>query len=262
MEVSGSPRSQGNGSNGTAAGGASSTATAPTPPGGARRALETPRRPGGTGVPFASLLAAACGRPGTKGLFGAADGASAKDGLVGSSALGGEVDGVQRSIANGLRSSEGEGGAEGEDDGLGATVAPAPPEAEDDGDDVKLRPGDDSDWLDPSARRAAQLAPPGTLGNPVDVTAVPSTAPVRARSLEELLPALVRRIAWAGDRHKGTVRLELGSGAYAGATVMVHADGGRVRVEIGGHEGPELDRLRTRLDARLRGHGLDVESVT
>ena len=79
---------------------------------------------------------------------------------------------------------------------------------------------------------------------------------------EELIPALVRRIAWAGDRHHGTVRLELGAGAYAGTTVIVHADGGRVRVELGGSEGPDLDRLRARLDARLRGHGLDVESVT
>jgi hypothetical protein len=89
-----------------------------------------------------------------------------------------------------------------------------------------------------------------------------ATESLRARSLEELLPALVRKIAWAGDRNKGTVRLELGAGAYAGTTVTVHADGGRVRVELGGSEGPDLDRLRTRLDARLRGHGLDVDSVT
>ncbi|GAC1532303.1 MAG: hypothetical protein NVS3B10_27340 [Polyangiales bacterium] len=85
---------------------------------------------------------------------------------------------------------------------------------------------------------------------------------LRARSLEELLPALVRRIAWAGDRNKGTVQLELGAGSYAGTTVTVHADGGRVRVEIAGTEGPDLDRLRARLETRLRGHGLDVESVT
>ncbi len=58
------------------------------------------------------------------------------------------------------------------------------------------------------------------------------------------------------------MRLGLGGGAYAGAVVTVRADGGRVRVEIGGSEGPELERLRARLDTRLRGHGLDVESVT
>ena len=118
------------------------------------------------------------------------------------------------------------------------------------------------DWLDPSARQAAQLAPPGVGSNGVHAASGASDEPVRARSLEELLPVLVRRIAWAGDRQRGTVRLELGAGAYAGATIVVHADGGRVRVEIGGSEGPDLDRLRARLDARLRGHGLDVESVT
>jgi hypothetical protein len=116
------------------------------------------------------------------------------------------------------------------------------------------------DWLDPSARQVAQMAPP--VGVVIEGAAAAAGEPVRARSLEELLPALVRRIAWAGDRKKGTVRLELGAGAYAGTTVVVHAEDGRVRVEIGGSEGPELDRLRARLDARLRGHGLDVESVT
>jgi hypothetical protein len=120
----------------------------------------------------------------------------------------------------------------------------------------------ETDWLDPSARHAAHLAPPGGVA-PLEVAAAPNAGePVRARSLEELLPVLVRRIAWAGDRHKGTVRLELGAGAYAVTTGVVHADAGRVRVEIGGSEGPELDRLRARLDARLRGHGLDVDSVT
>ncbi len=107
---------------------------------------------------------------------------------------------------------------------------------------------DELEALDPAARHAAHLAPP-LMSTPIDATAAAATEPLRARSLEELLPALVRRIAWAGDRHKGTVRLELGAGPHAGTTVTVHADG-------------ELDRLRTRLDARLRGHGLDVESVT
>ncbi|MDB4936095.1 MAG: hypothetical protein JWP87_3067 [Labilithrix sp.] len=116
------------------------------------------------------------------------------------------------------------------------------------------------DWLDPAARHVAQLAPPvGIVAESIDARA---TEAVRGRSLEELLPVLVKRIAWAGDRNKGTVRLELGAGAYAGTTVVVHADGARVRVELAGSEGPELDRLRARLDARLRGHGLDVESVT
>ena len=77
--------------------------------------------------------------------------------------------------------------------------------------------------------------------------------------MEELLPQLVRRIAWAGDRRKGTVQLELGAGRHAGTTVTVHANDGRVRVEI---QGVDVEELRSRIAARLRGHGIVVESVT
>lgn len=157
---------------------------------------------------------------------------------------------------------EGEGDAEPSAEAAGRDVPAASGDEDEENARARAAPADESTWLDPSARQLAQLAPPGTLGHPTDVAATHANEPVRARSLEELLPALVRKIAWAGDRHKGTVRLELGAGAYAGTTVTVHADGGRVRVEIGGHDGPDLDRLRMRLDARLRGHGLDVESVT
>jgi hypothetical protein len=117
------------------------------------------------------------------------------------------------------------------------------------------------DLLDPSFRHAASLAPPQSVSlaqatSPPEVEA--GTARARL-SLEELLPALVRRVAWAGDRHRGSVRLELGAGAYAGATLLVHADDGRVRVEV---SGAGADKLRRRIDERLRRHGLDVESVT
>jgi len=120
------------------------------------------------------------------------------------------------------------------------------------------------DALDPAVRHAAQLGPPmaAAIGEGAAREAVRTEPVLRARSLEELLPALVRRIAWAGDRHAGTVRLELGAGAYAGTTVTVHAEGGRVRVELAGPGDADVERLRARLDARLRNHGLDVESVT
>jgi len=156
------------------------------------------------------------------------------------------------------------GGAEPKDDATGDKIASREGReggGESEG-DARGGSRDDArelDALDPALRHAASLAP---LVVPLAVApASAAEAPLRARSLEELLPALVRRIAWAGDKHSGSVRLELGAGAYAGTTVIVHADGGRLRVEIRGTEGPELDRLRTRLDRRLRGHGLDVESV-
>jgi hypothetical protein len=136
-----------------------------------------------------------------------------------------------------------------------------------DGDEASAREHDrasldGADALDPAARNAALLAPPPF--SPALAAAAPSAtnAPRARMSMEELLPALVKRIAWAGDRHSGTVRLEIGAGAYAGTTLLVHADAGRVRVEVSGAEGADLDALRSRLDARLRGHGLDVESVS
>ncbi|MCL2778578.1 MAG: hypothetical protein FWD73_11285 [Polyangiaceae bacterium] len=131
--------------------------------------------------------------------------------------------------------------------------------------DVKHRRHDhDLDALDPAARQAAQLAPPTLMfaqGSPNAVAA--AAEPARARmSMEELMPALVKKIAWAGDKNKGSVRLELGAGAYEGTTLVVHSDAGRVRVEVSGKEGADLDQFRQRLGERLRGQGIDVESVT
>lgn len=236
----------------------SASSTSSTPP----HAQARPASAAAPAVPFASLLAAAKGRLGKAAIAGHAGTGAARG--AGASAAGaakkaeGE-DGTALEIAGQRRTAgaksgrgregEGEGGSEGEgeDGSRGVT---------------KGRPGlEEMDALDPAARHAAHLAPPA-VAMPVEATSPAANEPVRARSLEELLPVLVRRIAWAGDRNKGTVRLELGAGTYAGTTVMVHVDGGRVRVEIGGAEGPELDRLRARLDSRLRGHGLDVDSVT
>lgn len=76
--------------------------------------------------------------------------------------------------------------------------------------------------------------------------------------MEELLPQLVRRIAWAGDGRRGSVQLELGAGRHEGTVVTVHADDGRVRVEL---DGAHVDELRSRIKARLERRGLSVEGV-
>lgn len=116
------------------------------------------------------------------------------------------------------------------------------------------------DPLDPAARWSAQLAPPAiaTAAAAPPATATPGVTRAQV-SMEELVPQLVRRIAWAGDRRRGSVHLELGAGRHAGTTVTVHADDGRVRVEL---DGPGAAELRARIRARLEGHGLVVDSVT
>jgi hypothetical protein len=109
------------------------------------------------------------------------------------------------------------------------------------------------------ARHAAQIAPP-MLGGPAPIAE--SVPEVKARaSLEELLPQVVKRIAWAGDGRRGSVRMELGAGALAGGTVTVHADDGRVRVEIAAPAGADAGHWRERIEARLAARGIEVERV-
>lgn len=87
----------------------------------------------------------------------------------------------------------------------------------------------------------------------------PTEAPRARVSMEELLPQLVKRIAWGGDRRRGAVQLELGAGKHAGTIVTVHSDAGRLRVEVQG--GPEDALLKRRIEARLVRQGLDVETT-
>jgi hypothetical protein len=86
-------------------------------------------------------------------------------------------------------------------------------------------------------------------------------SPTALVSLEEILPALVRKIAWSGDSRRGTVRIELGAGALAGATVLVASERGRVRVTLSAQVGVELESWRERIVARLAARGLDDVDV-
>jgi hypothetical protein len=120
------------------------------------------------------------------------------------------------------------------------------------------------DPADPHVRQAAQLGPPpGLAGGEIVSQATappPAGGPARA-SLEDLLPALVRRVAWSGDGRRGTVRLELGSGMLAGAELVVQADEGRVRVQLRAPAGVDLGPLRERIAARLAARGLALDEV-
>ncbi len=130
-----------------------------------------------------------------------------------------------------------------------------------------------ADALDPDVRRSLDLGPPPFVNampcgmqvlhtNPTNAAVAPtSTEPRTHATLEELLPALVRKIAWGGNGQRGSVRMELGAGKLSGATVVVHADDGKVRVEVSAPSGADPAEWRRRIDARLREQGLDVESV-
>lgn len=133
------------------------------------------------------------------------------------------------------------------------------------------RSEDSEDVLDPLRRRRAALAPPEWLGVlPPTAYALPPAIPTEAASgrlaaaapsLEELIPVLVRRIAWAGDRHRGSVRLELGAGELAGATLLVHADGGRVQVQMSAPPGTDTVEWQRRISRRIAARGIPVDVV-
>lgn len=115
--------------------------------------------------------------------------------------------------------------------------------------------------LDPAARQAAQLAP---LAPPPPVTApapAPAAAPPARASLEDLLPALVRRVAWSGDARRGTVRLELGAGSLSGATLLVQSEQGRVEVRLSVPPGVDAEAWRARIASRLAARGLEVDTI-
>jgi hypothetical protein len=57
------------------------------------------------------------------------------------------------------------------------------------------------------------------------------------------------------------MRLELGAGALAGSTVVVHADAGRVRVQLDTPAGTDIEAWKARLDERLTLRGVEVEEI-
>jgi len=80
-----------------------------------------------------------------------------------------------------------------------------------------------------------QLAVNQGLGSYVQpnpaVDTAPAALPLR-EDLQNLLAGLARRTAWGGDRRKGSARIELGEGALAGATLVVHTEQRSVSVEL------------------------------
>lgn len=118
------------------------------------------------------------------------------------------------------------------------------------------------DPLDPATRQSAQLAPmfPEAGAQAIPVAAAPAELVARA-SLEDVLPAIVRRIAWSGDGRKGSLRLEFGAGALAGGTLTVHAEDGRVRVELRAPPGADTSAWKERIVSRLEERRVSIDEV-
>jgi hypothetical protein len=76
-----------------------------------------------------------------------------------------------------------------------------------------------------------------------------------------LTPEVVRSIAWGGDRRRGTARIELGGSRFAGATLVVHADGDRLCVELEVPSGVDADELSERLTRRFAEKGLVLHEL-
>jgi hypothetical protein len=91
--------------------------------------------------------------------------------------------------------------------------------------------------------------------------AAPPPEIVRAQaSLEDLLPALVRRVQWSGDGRKGTVRMEL-AGSMAGSTLLVSSEAGRVRVHLDVAPGVDASGWQQRITERLAARNIPTDGV-
>ncbi|MET0791237.1 MAG: hypothetical protein ABW061_06915 [Polyangiaceae bacterium] len=118
--------------------------------------------------------------------------------------------------------------------------------------------------LDPLSRQLAWghegvFAHPITpaVGQPPAPAPAPSAQPPSA-DLQQLLNGLARRVAWGGDRRKGTARIELSEGALAGATLVVHTEHRSVSVELELPAGTGTQGWEARLTERLEGRGFSA----
>lgn len=101
----------------------------------------------------------------------------------------------------------------------------------------------------------------GAFALPLQSQAVQTHTVQSVMSMELLVPELVKKIAWGGDKERATARLVLGKGALDGTSVTIHSDRGAVRVELSGRGGAELDHFRERIEQRLRDRGIRVDDV-
>ena len=114
--------------------------------------------------------------------------------------------------------------------------------------------------LDPMLQVLGALAPraaPSTMRAKPELAAQPD---VRT-PVEQLMARLVRRVAWSGNGRTGAARLELGAGELEGATLIIQADEGVVRVALDLPPGVDRAAWKKRISGRLAMRGIQVETV-
>jgi hypothetical protein len=164
---------------------------------------------------------------------------------------------------------------------LGATSAvpiegegkgrPPEPDAIDGADDDRPRRRTGVDLLDPMARTlychsgalGLERAMPAALSSTGSPSAAPpdTVATASRVSLEHVMSRFVRRVAWSGDAHTGTARIELGAGALSGATLTIHSEYGTVHVSLELPPGVDRTEWRDRIARRLWARGLQVAAL-
>jgi hypothetical protein len=123
-----------------------------------------------------------------------------------------------------------------------------------------LAPVEQSSWGRANPDPSEWLAVFTSSGGVIEACAAPP-ATSQAPELSELVEGWVRRVAVGGDQRRAVARLDIGHGQFAGAELLITAEGRRVSVELTLPEGTGAGGLSERLSSRLtaRGYTADVE---
>jgi hypothetical protein len=122
-----------------------------------------------------------------------------------------------------------------------------------------LAPDDQSSWGRVNPDPAEWLSVITSTGGVSESRPAEATAPAPAVELSELVSGWVRRVALGGDPRRAVARLDIGHGRYAGAELLITAEGSRISVELTLPEGVAVADLSERLGSRLTARGYAAE---
>jgi len=143
-------------------------------------------------------------------------------------------------------------------------VGRAPVERVDDDPRHSPAPSGAVDPLDPMTRSlfSQGLVPHvGAAQPPLAALGEDAVARASRTSLEHMMSRFVRRVAWSGDAHSGSARLEFGAGALEGATLTIHSDAGVLRICLDLPPGVDPLEWRRRISERLGARRLQVAEL-